>query len=36
MKRKTPYKSIRKPTAPPTVKHGKTKYSRKEKHRKAY
>ncbi len=36
-KKPTPFDKIRKPTAPPTQKHGdEKKYSRKEKHKKNY
>lgn len=33
-KTSTPYDKIRKPVAPPSQKHGKDKYDRKEKHKK--
>lgn len=32
----TPYDKIRKPTAPPTERHGKDKYDRKDKYKKKY
>ena len=35
-KQKTPVEKIRKPTAPPSERHGDSKYNRKEKHKKTY